>query len=148
MSAEANKELARRFFEYEDRQAAGQDSFDRARTELLTPDFRAHIPGSPDLDIEGFRQALFSFVEGFPNFRVIVQDQVAEGDKVATRAVFTGPNSGDYNGLAATDRDVAVEEIVIHRIEDGKIAELWAQFDNLAIMQQMGVPMEDARGPL
>jgi predicted ester cyclase len=143
VSAEDNKALARRFFEWEDRLAAGEDTVERATAELLTPDFRAHIPDAPDLDLEGFRTILFGFVEGFPGFRVTIQDQLAEGDKVATRAVFAGPNRGTYEGTEATGRLVAVEEIVIHRVVDGKIAELWAQFDNLAILQQLGVaPVE------
>jgi predicted ester cyclase len=147
MSIESNKELVRSFFEWEGRLAAGEDTFERATEEILSPDFRAHIPGEKDLDLDAFRDVLFAFVEGFPSFRVILNEQIAEGDKVATRAIFAGTNSSDYNGLAPTDREVAVEEIVIHRVEDGRIAELWAQFDNLAIMKQLDIPLEQARGP-
>jgi predicted ester cyclase len=147
MSVEANKEVVRRFFEWESRLAAGEDTVDRATEELLTDDFRAHVPGLTNLDADTFCDVVVAFAEGFPGFQVIVEEQFAEGDRVATRAIFAGTNSGEYNGLPPTGRDVAVPEIVVHRFEDGKIAELWVQFDNLAIMNQLEIPLEQARGP-
>jgi predicted ester cyclase len=146
MSVESNKEVVRRFFEWEGRLAAGEP-FEREAEELLTEDFRAHIPGLANLDLEAFRDVLVSFAAGFPGFHVVIEEQFAEGDRVATRAIFAGTNGGDYNGLEPTGREVAVPEIAVHRFEDGKIAELWVQFDNLAIMNQLEIPLEQARGP-
>ena len=108
--------------------------------EVCTSQFVAHIPGSiQPIDREGFRQFVSLFYLAFPDLRHTVEDQVAEGDKVVSRLTVEGTHQGPFQGMAPTGKQVKFTDIMISRIEDGKIRELWAQFDALGLLQQLGL---------
>ena len=67
-----------------------------------------------------------------------IDDQFAEGDKVATRATFTGTHKGEFMGTPPTDKSVSLPVLFIHRLEGGKVAERWNQGDTLGLLQQIG----------
>ena len=75
---------------------------------------------------------------GFPDLHLTIDDQIAEGDKVVTRATATGTHKGDFGGVSPTDRSTVLPIIFIHRIEGGKLAERWVQFDQIGLLQQIG----------
>ena len=80
----------------------------------------------------------------FPDARVTVEDQVAEGDKVVSRWTATGTHTGDLMGIPPTERRIEISGITINRFSGGKIAEDWYQSDDLGMMQQLGViPSEE-----
>ena len=83
-------------------------------------------------------QGIAAFRAGFPDVVFKVEDQVAEGDKVVTRWRARGTNTGDFNGMPATGKAITLPGITIQRLEDGKIAEAWVQYDQLRLMQQLG----------
>ena len=64
---------------------------------------------------------------------------VAEGDKVVTRWTAQGTHQGDFFGIPASGKPVAVKAIHIHQIVDGKIAALWEEFDMFGLQQQLGI---------
>ena len=66
-------------------------------------------------------------------------DMIAEGDKVVIRVAARGTHKGEYQGIAATGRQVMVPGVDIYRIAGGKFIELWACLDTLGLMQQLGV---------
>jgi predicted ester cyclase len=68
-----------------------------------------------------------------------VDDLLTEGDKVVARMTFSGRHTGEFFGVAATDREVCFTGIVWFRIAEGKIVEHWGEFDALALLQQLGV---------
>ncbi len=108
-------------------------------------DFVYHRASAPDL--KG-REALKQFVSlgsaACPDIVYTVEDQVAEGDKVATRWRMEGTQSGPFMGIAPTGKRTSVEGMVIARIADGKIAEGWEIIDTLGLMQQIGaLPRRD-----
>jgi steroid delta-isomerase-like uncharacterized protein len=74
----------------------------------------------------------------FPDLRVEVESQVAEGDLVVTRWASTGTHEGDLPGLPASHNKVTVTGIAIDRLENGKIVEAWGNWDTLGMMQQIG----------
>jgi predicted ester cyclase len=78
------------------------------------------------------------FRSAFPDLRIIIEDQVAEGDKVVTRWRGSGTHQGDLFGIAPTGNRVSLVGITINRIEGGKVAEEWQIFDALGMMQQLG----------
>jgi steroid delta-isomerase-like uncharacterized protein len=134
MSTEANKAIARRFFEASD--ANDQVAFDA----LLAPDLVVHYPGAPGpLDRETFLQLANMMLAAFSDRQYTIDDQIAEGDKVATRVTWRATHRGDFQGLPPTGKQVAVSGISIERIKDGKIVERWVSFDQLGTMQQLGV---------
>jgi steroid delta-isomerase-like uncharacterized protein len=75
----------------------------------------------------------------FPDFQVTIEDQIAEGDKVATRVTFRGTHKGEFRGVPPTDKQVSYSGIAIDRIAGGKVVEMWHEADTLGMLQQLGV---------
>ena len=72
-----------------------------------------------------------------------VEDVIAEGDKVVTRYTIRGTHQGETEEFGPpTGKEVELEGITIHRIEDGKIVEEWERYDNLRMLQQLGLAPE------
>ena len=78
------------------------------------------------------------FEKAFPGYELEVEDMVAEGDKVALRAVFSGVHQDEFQGIAATGREVTLPVMLMYRIDNGKIAEFWMSADSLSLLQQLG----------
>ncbi len=120
MSVEENKALVRRFFEA--RVKTDLDALDK----MLAPDFLSHtrvLPGHKS-DREGYKRTIAQYAATFSNRRFIVEEQVAEAEKVVTRfAVRVTHDRGVFLGVAPTGRETTYNTIFIHRIEGGKIAE-------------------------
>src|ERR671913_2213415 len=120
MSVEENKPLVRRFFEA--RVKTDLDALDK----MLSPDFLSHtkvLPGHKP-DREGYKQTIAEYSATFSNRRFIVEEQVAEADKMVTRfSVHVTHDRREFLGVAPTGRETTYKTIFIHRIEGGKIAE-------------------------
>jgi predicted ester cyclase len=86
----------------------------------------------------GFKLVHEQFRGAFPDITVVVEDMIAEGDKVAARCSVRGKHTGDHLGVAATNTPVDFTGISIVRIKDGKIVEGWNNFDFMRMNQQIG----------
>jgi serine phosphatase RsbU (regulator of sigma subunit)/ketosteroid isomerase-like protein len=130
---EKNKALVRRFLEA---QAKGNLN---VIDEVLTPHFVDHdrLPGQAP-DREGYKRAIAEYHAAFSNVRFLVEDQLAEGDKVVTRFIVRATHDlGELMGVAPTGREVTYKAMAIHRIVGGKIVEEWAEGSNIsAVMEQ------------
>lgn len=73
----------------------------------------------------------------FPDYRLTIEDQIAEGDKVVTRVVFHGTHLGVFNGIDATGRQVTWPGIAMDRIAGGKVVEMWHMQNTQALLQQI-----------
>jgi predicted ester cyclase len=110
--------------------------------ELVAPTFvnRTAAPGSP----AGPEGLLHTFNEvlrpAFPDLRVEIHDQIAEGDKVTTRKTIHGTHRGPIMGIAATGRAVAVEVIDIVRVQDGRYVEHWGANNLPVVLAQLRQP--------
>ena len=119
---EKNKELARRFLE-----ARGKGDLD-ALEQMMAPDFVDHTlaPGQQP-DREAYKRSVAEYFAAFSNVRILVEDQVAGGEKVVTR--FTVSSTHDrralMGGVAPSGREITNRVIVIHRVSGGKIVEEW-----------------------
>src|SRR5829696_5571923 len=122
MSAEENMALARRFMAA--RVKGDLDAVD----EMLPPNFVSHtelLPGQ-EPGREGVKWAAAQLSAAVSNASVLVEDQLAAGDKVVTRFITRATHDrGELMGLAPSGRQMANMGIVIHRISEGKIAEEW-----------------------
>ncbi|HEX3394486.1 MAG TPA: ester cyclase [Acidimicrobiales bacterium] len=134
MGTEDNKALVRRFYEEIDN--GNIDAMD----ELVAEDYVDHSP--PPFPVpsgrEGVRAAFKIFWEATPG-RHVVEDQVAEGDKVVTRLTAYGQHVADLPGIARTGNEMEMTATVIHRIADGRLAEKWSDKDVLRMLQQLEV---------
>jgi steroid delta-isomerase-like uncharacterized protein len=88
---------------------------------------------------EGLKAVLSQMQTAFPDMRWVVDEMVAEDDKVVSRFHWTGTHKGNFLGIPATSRSVTVNGVVIDRLESGKMADSRILMDTLGLMQQLGV---------
>jgi predicted ester cyclase len=89
--------------------------------------------------MEGFKQLGQLLLSAFTGSTSTVEDMIAEGDKVVSRLTFRGTHTGEIMGIPPTGKSVMISEIIIDRLADGKIVESWRLFDQMGMMQQMGL---------
>jgi len=134
MSAE-NKALARRLVE---------EAFNAGRLEvvdeLVASDFVEHDPSLTEevRGPAGVKELIAGYRAAFPDIRITIEDQIADGDYVVSRWSGTGTHQGELMGMPATGKQATVTGITIDRIVDGRIAESWDNWDTLGLMQQLG----------
>ncbi len=135
MSTEENRALVQRFYA----EIWNKGNLD-AVADLLAGDFVDHAapPGFPSGQ-EGAKQVFMIYRTAFPDFRLSVEDIIAEGDKVVARWRTHGTHQGELMGIPPTGKQVTVTGIDLFRVAGDKIAEHWAEFDMLGLMQQLGV---------
>jgi len=108
--------------------------------EVFAPEYVYHGPGGQELrGPEGFKQLITLFRTAFPDIRLTIRDMVVEGDKLVSRFTAQGTHKGDLMGIPPTGKRISVTGIIIHRIAGGKVVESWENFDQLLMMQQLGV---------
>ena len=108
---------------------------------LYTDNYVYHGPALIG-DLHGptaFKEMVSGFVDPMEGFRETVEAQVAEGDMVVTRLNGSGRHTGELMGAAPSGDELKWTVIVTSRFENGKIAEEWAEFDGLSLLQQIGV---------
>jgi len=128
------QDVVRRFV---DEYQTGAD--ERAFAELIHPDVVDHSrPPGIEPGAAGVRQQFDAFRAAFSGFRATILDQLADGDKVVTRKVFTGTHAGPFQGLEPTGAEVEIHVIDIVRVQDGKIVEHWNCVDRLGLLAQLG----------
>ena len=134
-TTERNKAVVCRFFEA----FAANDA--AALNEVLGPDLVAYSHGVPgvqsrEVHVLGIRM----WNAAFGDTLFTIEEQIAEGDKVATRVMMRSVhNRGDFQGLPPTGKEITSDAVTIERIRDGKIVERRVTHDWLGIMQQLGL---------
>jgi steroid delta-isomerase-like uncharacterized protein len=135
VAVEENKEIVLRWTKkgFEEGNVAIADEIVAADFVNRTP-APGQVPGR-----EGLKQAVAMLRGAFPDIHVLVQEVIAEGDKVVIRDRIEATHQGPFMGIPATGRPVSVDRIAIYRLEDGKIAEHWANIDMAGLMRQLGL---------
>jgi len=112
-----------------------------AADRAFAPDCVIHINGSaePNLSLSGFKEMIGGLLGAFPDLRITVDDQIVAGDKVATRWTAEGTNSGAFGSVPATGRRVQITGLILDRVVDGKVVERREQWDQMAMLQQLGL---------
>ena len=112
--------------------------------EFIGEDAVAHVAGSPAplTGRDGFRQFVTTYLTAFPDGAITVDDQITEGDIVASRWTGRGTNTGELMGIPPTGRQITVEGISYNRFADDKVREAWIIWDTFAMMQQLGAVPE------
>jgi steroid delta-isomerase-like uncharacterized protein len=133
---EANKALVRQFAD------AGNAADWSSLEQLLTPDFTRHSDATPGPDVTSPQQFIDlqkSFMETAPDQHVTLDAMVAEGDRVAVLATYSGTQTGPMNGMPGTGKPFSLRFLGMFRIQEGKIAEMWIEWDNVAFLSQLGL---------
>jgi steroid delta-isomerase-like uncharacterized protein len=142
VSEEENKALVRKFFE-EVWNNRNLDYLD----EVYSPDFVLHAlwqntsaGGAIEASgTEPAKQVIGGWFEGFPDIKVTVEDQVAEGDLVGSRHSSHGTHTNTFMGMPATGKEATVTGMTVTRIADGRIVEAWTSWDALGMFEQLGI---------
>jgi predicted ester cyclase len=115
--------------------------------ELVSPDYVGHDPAEPEpiRGQAGARANIERYIAGFPGGAIKVDEQIAEGDRVATRWTGRGTHTGEIAGIAPTGKDVTVSGLTISRLERGLVVEEWTTWDTLGMLVQLGAIPEPAR---
>jgi steroid delta-isomerase-like uncharacterized protein len=136
-TADDNKALLRRWFD---------EVWNKGRAEAIDEMFAADgiahgLSDSAENTLKGpagFKPFHEVFRGAFPDIEVVVEDMIAEGDKVAARCSVRAKHSGDNLGITASNAPVVFTGICIVRIENGKIVEAWNNFDFMTMNKQIG----------
>jgi steroid delta-isomerase-like uncharacterized protein len=135
MSVEENKELARRYCTADANEMRksmlGEDKFHAL-------DCKFHgMQGVTGL--KEYNQTMETILTAFPDCKYVVEEIIAEGDKVVVRYTFTGTNNGPLMGLPATGKKVINPGVGIFKISGGRLIDVWFIADQMSIMQQLGL---------
>lgn len=126
-----NKEVARRFVT----EVWNAGNLDLAG-ELIHP---AYVVPGVGTGPEAVKANISAFRTGFPDLEWVIEDVIAEGDRVVLRLMLHGTHLGTFHGIAATGRRVTMQEIAIWQVCDGKLHAGWFAFDGLGLRVQFGV---------
>jgi steroid delta-isomerase-like uncharacterized protein len=107
---------------------------------LLAPDMVDHTaPSGPVVGREPGKQLIATYARAFPDTALTVDLMVAEADTVAAFVSYRGAHTGSFMGRPPTQKPVRVTGMDIMRYRDGQVIELWSQFDDLGLLQQLGL---------
>jgi len=133
MALENNKHVVRRFFE----ELVGEGNW-ALFEELVTPDavHVASVRWAPGR--EGFRQHIIWFRNAYPDMHLMVDDLIAEGDRVIAFWTMRGTHQGEFWGVQPTGRHVVLSAISRLRVLSGQVCEYEVRPDRLGILLQLG----------
>jgi steroid delta-isomerase-like uncharacterized protein len=136
VSVEENKALIRRYFD-----AWNEPDVEAAAARLdriIHPDVIDHgAYEGQTTGIDGFKEFFKLWRGAFPDFTSQIHDQIAEGDRIATRWSFEGTHLGTYHDLPPSGRRVRFTGISINRIENGLVVDEWIEFDQYLLRRQL-----------
>ena len=133
MSTEENKALVRRWYEEFNKHSLAGIAED------CVPGYVVHGTSVfPDTDLAGMQLWCTVLWTALPDMHVVVEDLIAEGDKVVSRLTIRGTHRGEYMGIPPTGKQASLTGIEIDRIEDDKVVESCFSQDMLGLMQQLG----------
>jgi len=137
---EYNKTLIKRYYD------AFLNGDTETLREILAPDYVWHTGSEPDFSLEETLEDVKKQSVMYSDRTYRVEDLIAEGDKVVVRYIVRGVHTGDVDGFPATGNTFEASSIEIIRIEGGKIAESWEEYDNLGHYEQLGMELKMKEG--
>jgi steroid delta-isomerase-like uncharacterized protein len=134
--AEMNKKRVQDFYD----QLINAHNADMADT-FFTDDFVDHQfePGESKIGLAGIKTGLKDFFTSMPDAHLKVNFMIASGDTVMVNATMTGTNNESVNGLPANKKPINIDGIAVFVMRDNKIAQRWRYFNDLLMMEQMGM---------
>lgn len=129
--SQENLAAAMKFYEvYNDRNLALID-------EIFTPSYVGHVNAHDIVGTESARGFIGGFLEGIPDAFYDVKETLTSDNRVIARWVCTGTQTGNFYGMPPTNKPISVTGITIFEIVDGKINQLWNNWDQFTLVQQL-----------
>jgi steroid delta-isomerase-like uncharacterized protein len=141
MSTEQNKSTVSRLVE----EGYNKHNF-KLLDEIFAKDSISHDPSQPNLGRgpDGARESMQLYTTAFPDSKIVIEREVAEGDYVVQHLRASGTHSGPLGPIPATGKKTNVTGVIISKLQGGKVVETWSLWDQLSLMQQLGVvPMPE-----
>jgi steroid delta-isomerase-like uncharacterized protein len=132
MASEENVTIARRFFAEQDRRKGP------LAPEICAPGYTVHVPGFPLMDLAGHTEFAKAFYAAFPDLKHTIEEAFATEEKAAVRFTITGTHQGELMGIPASGKPIEISGIAIFHIVGGKVEQLYPNFDQIGMMQQIG----------
>ncbi len=111
----------------------------KTESAIRTADFRAYLSGIKGaMDSAAWSAFMSGFTSAFPDSQISVESCMAEGDTAVARWILTGTHQGEFQGIPPTGRTVKFVGIEVNRFVNGKLVEHHCNFDNMAMLQQIG----------
>lgn len=117
--------------------------------ELFADGYVRHDPSASataDTETQGpasFREMIEGQRTAFPDLEVTIDEVCADGDLVTFRGTSRGTHEGTFMGIDPTGETIEVTGLAMHRVQDGKLTETWANWDTLGLLEQLGAsPVE------
>jgi steroid delta-isomerase-like uncharacterized protein len=140
LTAEENKALVHRFFD-----GVWNHSDYSLIDQFIAPNFIQHFPGAAS-GREGFRNTVTQTHAAFGQMQVVIDDEIAEADRVVHRWTWNCTQTGAFAGIPATGKKVSFSGMTIVRLAGGQIIEHWATVDTLSLLEQLGaIPAPQAQ---
>ncbi len=100
-----------------------------------------HMAGAPEpnLSVAAFKELVTGLLTAFPDFHVMVEDQMVSGDKVAFRWVAKGTHNGPLGEAQPTGKPVQFEGLIFDHVVGEQVVERWEQWDQMGMLQQLGL---------
>jgi serine phosphatase RsbU (regulator of sigma subunit) len=130
---EQNKAIFRRYLE---------EAWNQSNLEVIDEIFDRYISHQPNGSVhergpQDVKRFVSEFRAAFPDLRLIMEEQIAEGDKVVSRGTIRGTHQGEFRGMAPTDEEMEIPGMAVFRFsEEGKVVESWDSYDQLSLMRQ------------
>jgi steroid delta-isomerase-like uncharacterized protein len=106
--------------------------------EVLAGDDVDHSPSHPDLSgPENFKRSMSEWLTAFPDTVSVVQDMIAEGDRVAARWTTRATHRGEFMSVPPTGNRIDVMWFGMFRLSGGRIVESWDTFNVVEMMRQL-----------
>jgi steroid delta-isomerase-like uncharacterized protein len=129
------KRTSKRIFE-EGLNVGRVEVFDETHAE----DCAWHGPGGRELrGRAAIKEMVGGYMKAFPDMRMTIQHEVAEGNQLATHWRVTGTHEGPLGDTPATGKRIEIDGYIIARFERGKVVEEFEMFDELSMLQQLGL---------
>jgi steroid delta-isomerase-like uncharacterized protein len=111
---------------------------------VISPNYTRHCqampPGLQELHgTEEFFAFIEEFIKAVPSYTDSLSNMIADGDMVAYVSTMTGTQTGPMGGFPATGKSFTIVNIIMQRLEDGKVVETWVSWDNVAFLSQLGL---------
>ncbi len=134
---EQNKEVIRRYWngKWNERRPEILD-------ELQSADVAYHGTSMSMNGIDEYKQVYCDFLSAFHDTQVAVEELIAEDDTVMSRVSLKGTHKGEFDGIAPTGQAFTVSAFTVFHLVNGKIVEEWEAFDELGLMQQLGMELK------
>jgi len=133
MSTETNKAIVHRYL-VQVWNEQRRDLFEEFFTENV---IHHGIRAGPGL--KGMKEGYDTVLNAFPDIQLIIDDAIAEGDKVVARWRSLGTHQGALHGIPGSGKQVTQSGVSIYRLANAQIVELWFLTDNISLMRQLGV---------